>query len=61
MIWYALRYGYISRRVNYRAVFYPTGRTANLSAYQPITTLEGAKQLLPMGPVAAGGDQNAWH
>ncbi len=25
----------------------------NLSAYQPITTLEGAKQLLPMGPVAS--------
>ncbi|MGS9235483.1 potassium-transporting ATPase subunit KdpA, partial [Salmonella enterica subsp. enterica serovar Infantis] len=29
------------------------GVPQNLTAYQPITTLEGAKQLLPMGPVAS--------
>lgn len=43
----------ISCRVNYRAVFIQQGVPQNLSAYQPITTLEGAKQLLPMGPVAS--------
>lgn len=33
--------------------FIQQGVPQNLSAYQPITTLEGAKQLLPMGPVAS--------
>ncbi|EDT7431166.1 potassium-transporting ATPase subunit KdpA [Salmonella enterica subsp. enterica] len=33
--------------------FIQQGVLQNLSAYQPITTLEGAKQLLPMGPVAS--------
>lgn len=33
--------------------FIQQGVPQNLSAYQPITTLEGAQQLLPMGPVAS--------
>ncbi|MQL30606.1 potassium-transporting ATPase subunit KdpA, partial [Escherichia coli] len=33
--------------------FIQQGVPQNLSAYQPITTLEGAKQPLPMGPVAS--------
>ncbi|EKE1130004.1 potassium-transporting ATPase subunit KdpA [Salmonella enterica] len=33
--------------------FIQQGVPQNLSAYQPITTLEGDKQLLPMGPVAS--------
>ncbi len=59
---YALRYGILFPVALLIALFYPTGRTAK-PVGQPITTLEGAKQiLLPMGPVASqSSDQNAWH
>ncbi len=50
-IWYALRYGYYFRRVNYRAVFIQQGvpQTPRFISPSP----EGAKQLLPMGPAAS--------
>ncbi len=52
-IWYAIRYGYYFLSRYYRAVFIQQGVPQNLSVSAHHTTLEGAKQLLPMGPVAS--------
>ncbi len=39
--------------------FIQQGALQNFLPYQAVTTIEGTQQLLPMGPVASGSDQNA--
>lgn len=41
------------RSIADRTVFYSTRCAAKLLPYQAVTTIEGAQQLLPMGPVAS--------